>query len=170
MKFSSRVVPLLAIAAWLTGSSLLSAETKTIEFQGRVSAVDLAAKTLSVRARRKEFVFAIDIHRCNIVKEGYYLFQPGGQPGTLRSAQVGDAVVGELQVDAGNPVVTSLFLTAKPEPGVRLKEKPGFIISPYHFIGPLSHTTEGRGEIDARGYPRGSMLVDHATGKIFLVP
>jgi hypothetical protein len=171
MTFPPRIVPLLALAAWLSaGFPLFSAEKKSIEFQGRVSAVDLAAKTLSVRTGRKEFVFSIDTHRCNIVKEGYYLFQPGGQPGTLRSAQVGDAVVGTLEVEPSGPVVTRLYLTAKPEPGIRVKGKPGFIDSPYHFIGPLSHTTEGRGAIDVRGYPRGSMLVDHATGKIFLVP
>jgi hypothetical protein len=170
MKSTSRAIWLLTVAAWLTSFPFLFAETKTIEFQGRVSAVDLAAKTISIRARQKEFVFSIDTQRCNIVKEGYYLFQPGGQPGVLHSAQVGDAVVGTLEVEDNKPVVTKLYLTAKPEPGLRLKEKPGFITSPYHFIGPLSHTTEGHGAIDVRGYQRGSMLVDHATGKIFLVP
>jgi hypothetical protein len=169
MKSVSRVASFLTLAAWLSGSQLLLADTKTVEFQGHVTAVDLAAKTIGVRAREKEFVFSIDVQRCKIVKEGNNLLQPGGQPDPLRSAQVGDAVVGTLQVDDRGPVVTELYLTAKPEPGLRVKEKPGFIASPYS-VGPLSHTTEGRGAIDVRGYQRGSMLVDHATGKIFLVP
>ena len=162
MKSASRVASFLAAATWLTGSAFLLADTKTIEFQGRVTAIDLAAKTISIRARQKEFVFSIDIQRCKIVKEG--------QAGTLSSAEVGDAVVGDLQTDESGPVVTRLCLTAKPEPAVRVKEKPGFISSPYNSIDPRSHTTEGGGAIDVRGYQRGSMLVDHATGKIFLVP
>jgi hypothetical protein len=162
MKSASRVASLLALVVWLTRATLLLADTEKIEFQGRVTAVDPAAKTISIRARQKEYVFSIDPQRCNIVKEGL--------PGTLTSAQAGDAAVGHLQVEASGPVVTRLFLTAKPEPGVRVKEKPGFITSPYHSNEPPSHTTEGRGAIDARGYQRGSMLVDQATGKIFLIP
>ena len=157
MKSASRVAPLLIVAAWLMESSLILADTKTVEFQGCVTAIDSAAKTISIRARQKEFVFNIDPQRCNIVKEG--------QSGTLSSAQVGD-----LHGEESGPVVTRLFLTAKPETGVRVKEKPGFISSPYNFVDPLSPTTEGRGAIDVRGYQRGSMLVDHTSGKIFLVP
>ena len=144
------------------GAAILLAETKNIEFQGRVTAIDVAAKTISIRARQKEFVFSIDPQRCKIVKEG--------QPGALSSAEVGDAVVGDLQTDESGPVVTRLFLTAKPETGVRVKEKPGFISSPYNLGDSPNPTTEGRGAIDVRGYQRGSMLVDYATGKIFLVP
>jgi hypothetical protein len=162
MKSVSRVAPLLIVAVCLTGSELLIADTKNIEFQGRVTAVDPAAKTISIRAREKEFVFSIDAQRCNIVKEGV--------PGTLTSAQAGDAAVGDLQVEASGPVVTRLVLTAKPEPGVRVKEKPGFITSPYQSSAAPSHTTAGGGAIDVRGYQRGSMLVDHASGKIFLIP
>jgi len=162
MKSASRVAPLLIVAAWLMESSIILADTKTVEFQGRVTAIDPAAKTISIRARQKEFVFNIDPQRCNIVKEG--------QPGTLSSAQVGDAVVGDLHGEESGPVVTRLFLTAKPETGARVKEKPGFISSPYNFVDPLSPATEGRGAIDVRGYQRGSMLVDHTSGKIFLVP
>ena len=60
--------------------------------------------------------------------------------------------------------MTRLYLTGKPEPAVRAKEKPGFVTSPY------SHTSVGNGAIDVRGYRRGSMLVDDVNGKIFLVP
>ena len=162
MKSASRLGPLLVVTICLTGSEIVIADTKDIEFQGRVTAVDPAARTISIRARQKEFVFSIDPQRCNIVKEGL--------PNTLNSAQAGDAAVGHLQVEASGPVVTRLFLTAKPEPGVRVKEKPGFITSPYHSNEAPSHSTEGRGGIDARGYQRGSMLVDQATGKIFLIP
>jgi len=40
-------------------SSIILADTKTVEFQGRVTAIDPAAKTISIRARQKEFVFNI---------------------------------------------------------------------------------------------------------------
>src|SRR5436305_664229 len=162
MKAGFRVATFLPFFAWLTCASVLFAETKNIEFQGRVTAIDVAAKTISIRARQKEFVFSIDPQRCKIVKEG--------QPGALSSAEKDDAVVGDLQTDEGGPVVTRLFLTARPETGVRIKEKPGFISSPYNVVESPRPPTEGRGAIDVRGYQRGSMLVDYATGKIFLVP
>ena len=115
MHFRRWTILLFLLAAVLTISSpQLTAETKTVEFQGRVSAVDLGANTLSVRARKKAFVFSIDIHRCNIVKEGYYLFQTGGQPGILRSARVGDAVVGTLELEPAGPVVTRLISPPNP--------------------------------------------------------
>jgi hypothetical protein len=153
-----------------TGSDLLAEDKKTVEFQGIVSGVDLAAKTIAVQRGSKHYVFQIDIQRCNIVKDGGYLLQPGGQPDTLSGAKPGDAVVGELVVEDGAPVVTKLYLTTKPEAGVRVKDKPGFVMSPYHSNSPLSHTAAGQGAIDVRGYQRGSMLVDRAAGKIFLVP
>jgi hypothetical protein len=169
MKSASGLAPLLFLVALLSGATLSLADTEKIEFQGRVTAVDPAAKTISIRARQKEFVFSIDDQRCNIVKEGH-AFYPGSQSGILQNARVGDAALGTLQVEGHGPVVTDLYLTAKPEPGLRVTDKPGFITSPYHFIGSLSHMTKGRDAIDVRGYQRGSMLVDHATGKIFLVP
>ncbi len=172
MKFLFRTAPLLLVAACLAGGigDSSAEEEKKVEFQGTVSAVDLEAKTITMRARRKDFVFQIDPQRCNVVKDGRYPFIPGAQTPALRSAKVGDSVVGTLVVEHGAPVVTDLYLTTKPEPGERLKDKPGFITSPYHFISPLSHTTIGHGAIDVRGYQRGTMLVDETTGKIFLVP
>lgn len=171
MQILIRSLPLVFIATWLGGGITLGAvEEKAVEFQGTVSAVNLAARTITVRARQKDFIFQIDPRRCNIVKDGRYPFIPGAQSPTLRSARIGDAVVGTLVVEHGAPVVTDLYLTTKPEPGARLKAKPGFITSPYHFISPLSHNTVGRGAIDVRGYRRGTMLVDETTGKIFLVP
>ena len=148
----------------------LVAGRQVVEFQGKVSAVDLSAKSITVRARNKDFVFQINIQRCNVVKDGFYPFLPGAQTPALRSARIGDSVVGTLVVEGSTPVVTQLYLTTKPEPGVRVKEKPGYITSPYHFISPLSHNTVGHGAIDVRSYARGSMLVDENTGKIFLVP
>ena len=171
MKFPTQIASLLILAGWLAISPTLSAEeNKSVEFQGRVSAVDAAAKTITVRAGRKDFVFQINIQRCNVVKDGFYPFIPGAQSPALGSARIGDSVVGKLVVEGSTPVVTELYLTTKPEPGVRVKEKHGFVTSPYHFISPLSHTTVGNGAIDVRGYRRGSMFVDGATGKIFLVP
>jgi hypothetical protein len=167
-----RHLPHLLIAACVASgiATARAEEEKTVEFQGTVSAVDLAAKTITIRARNKDFVFQIDPQRCNVVKDGNYLSIPGAQPPVLRSARVGDSAVGTLVVEHGKPAVTDLYLTTKPEAGERLKEKPGFITSPYHFISPLNHNTVGRGPIDVRGYRRGTMLVDESTGKIFLVP
>ena len=171
MKSSRRTLLYLAFALCsLRGSTTFGVEREPIEFQGRVTAIDLVAKTISVRARTKEFVFHIDIQRCNIAKDGYYPFQPGAQSPALKSARIGDYVVGTLAFDGPAPVVTRLYLTTKAELGVRVESKPGSVTSPYHFTSPLSHTTVGHGAIDVRGYPRGSMLVDEDTGKIFLVP
>lgn len=172
MKTLLRHLPHLLLAAcFASGIATAGAEEeKTIEFQGTVSAVDPEAKTITIRARQKDFVFQIDPQRCNVVKDGKYPFIPGSQSPVLRSAQIGDSAVGTLVVEHGKPVVTDLYLTAKPERGERLKEKTGFITSPYHFISPLSHSTIDRGAIDVRGYRRGTMLVDESTGKIFLVP
>lgn len=165
MKFLIRRLPLLVLAVSLGAGTRLSAEeNKSVEFQGTVSALDAAAKTITVRAGHKDFVFQIDIERCNIVKDGHYPLMAGAQSPALQSAQIGDSVVGKLVVEGSTPVVTRLYLTSKPEPGVRVKEKPGFVTSPY------SHTSVGNGAIDVRGYRRGSMLVDDVSGKIFLVP
>jgi hypothetical protein len=154
-----------------TCPDLFAEDKKTVEFQGIVSGVDLAARTIAVQRGSKHYVFQIDIQRCNIVKDGDYLLQPsGGQPGTLGSAKAGDAVVGELTVESGAANVTKLYLTTKPETAVRVKVKPGFVISPYHSNSQLSQTSAGQGAIDVRGYQRGSMLVDRVAGKIFLVP
>lgn len=166
MKFPARFVSL----ALLLGTGLALAEEKKVEFQGKVSEVDLSAKTVTVRAGKKDFVFQIDPQRCKVVKDGFYPSIPGAQTPALKSARAGDSVVGTLVVENNQPVVTELYLTTKPEPGVRVKEEHGHITSPYHFISPLSHTTVGHGAIDVRGYARGSMLVDQNTGKIFLVP
>ncbi|MGI8956268.1 MAG: hypothetical protein ACR2II_05055 [Chthoniobacterales bacterium] len=172
MKTLLRHLPhLLLTACFAFGIATAGAEEeKTIEFQGTVSAVDPEAKTITIRARQKDFVFQIDPPRCNVVKDGKYPFIPGSQSPVLGSARIGDSAVGTLVVEHGKPVVTDLYLTTKPEPGERLKEKPGFITSPYHFISPLSLNTIGRGAIDVRGYRRGTLLVDESTGKIFLVP
>jgi hypothetical protein len=171
VKLPIHIAPLSTLFAWLIviTPTFSAEEDKLIEFQGTLSAVDLPAKTITVRARKKDFVFQIDLQRCNIVKDGYYPFIPGAQSPTLASSRVGDAVVGKLMVEDNVPVVTQLYLTSKPEQAVRVKEKPGFVTSPY-FTSPLSHLTEKHGAIDVRGYQRGSMLVDEASGKIFLVP
>ena len=171
MKFPPRVRPYpVIVACFLAVSVLFGEERKSIEFQGRVSAVDLAAKTISVRTRTKEFVFQIDIQRCKITKDGHYPLQSGAQPPVLENANVDDYVVGTLSLDGPAPVVTRLYLTTKPEVGARVESKHGFITSPYHSSSALSDTAAEHKAIDVRGYQRGSMLVDEETGKIFLVP
>lgn len=171
MKFPPCIRPYPVIAAcFLAASLLFGDERKLIEFQGRVSAVDLAAKTISVRTRTKEFVFQIDIQRCKITKDGHYPLAPNAQPPVLESAKVDDYVVGTLALDGPSPVVSKLYLTTKPEVGVRVESKHGFITSPYHSTSELSDTVVEHKAIDVRGYQRGSMLVDEETGKIFLVP
>ncbi|CAN5551344.1 hypothetical protein BH18VER2_BH18VER2_13080 [soil metagenome] len=161
MKFLSRnVPPLLIILCFGAGIATAADDEKSVEFQGTVSAVDLAAKTITVRARQKDFVFQIDLERCRVVKEGRQPTTPGAPTPGLKSAQVGDSVVGRFVVEGAKAVVTHLYLMAHPEPGVRVKEKPGYITSPY----------QTGGAIDVRGYRRGTMLVDETSGKIFLVP
>ena len=170
MKPRYRRLLLFLLAAFVCTVGLRAEEKKTIEFQGTVSAIDLVAKTVTVRAGRKDFVFQIDNQLCNIMKDGRYPFIPGAQSPTLSSARVGDAAVGELVVQGSAATVTTLYLTTKPEAGLHLKGKPGFVTSPYHFISPLSHTSLSEEAIDVRGYRHGTMLVDEVTGKIFLVP
>src|SRR5689334_20910614 len=109
MKSSHRILLHLAIGiCMLKNHEALAGGREPIEFQGRVTAVNLAAKTISVRARTKEFVFQIDTQRCNITKDGNYPFQPGAQSPVLRSAQINDYVVGTLELDGPSPVVTRL--------------------------------------------------------------
>ena len=170
MKLPFRIV-LLAITTGSLAVTLAAGEkAKSIEFQGRVSAVDLVARTITVRRGNKEFVFNIDIHRCDITRNGYYFFVPGGQPGLLKDARVGDAIVGKLSLAEPKPVVTRLYLMSKPESAVPVSGKAGYVHNPYQAIDVLSHMPYGHGMIDVRGYPKGAMIVDKATGKIFLVP
>jgi hypothetical protein len=92
MRSPPRSLPLLFLVVFLgAGISLLAGEKKSVEFQGKVSGVDLTAKTITVRNGNKDFVFKIDIHRCNVVKDGYYPFMPGAQTPALRGARVGDS-------------------------------------------------------------------------------
>jgi len=154
----------------LAGSLLFGEEQNSIEFQGRVTAVDLAAKTISVRTRTKEFVFQVDLERCKTTKNGYYPTEPGSQALALERAKAEDYVVGTLALDRSSPVVTVLYLMTKPETGVRVESKHGFITSPYHTPASRGGTAAEPKAIDVRGYQRGSMLVDKETSKIFLVP
>ena len=171
MRFLIPSVPLILTVFWLSaGINLAAGDVNSVEFQGTVSSVDPAEKTITVRTRQKDFVFQIDPQRCKIVKGGRSQDLPGAQAPTLSSAQVGDSVVGHLVVEKEKPIVTRLYLTTKPETGVRVKEKPGFIVSPYRFASPPDQAAAGRGAIDVRGYRRGSMLVDEDGGRIFLVP
>jgi hypothetical protein len=158
---------LIFAVCFLASFPLSGAEQKSIEFQGRVSGVDVAAKTISVRTRTKEFVFQVDTERCKITKDGVDAPQPDSQSPALASAKQDDYVVGILALDGPSPVVTRLYLTTQPEVGVRVESKHGHIASPYRSE---NETAAEAKTIDVRGYQRGSMLVDKETGKIFLVP
>ncbi|MEO8043371.1 MAG: hypothetical protein ABI674_00565 [Spartobacteria bacterium] len=149
---------------FVVGTELRAAAEKSVEFQGTVSAVNLEARTITVRVRDKDFVFQINPERCKIVKDGRNLAAPGAQAAGLAAAQIADSVVGHFEVEGEKAIVTDLHLTTKPETGVRVKDKPGFIASPY------DKASAGSDAIDVRGYRRGTMLVDQASGKIFLVP
>ncbi len=169
MKLHLRVLPLLALLNF--GSAiLLQAEEKKVEFQGKVSAVDSAAGSLTVRTQNKDYVFAIEPERCKVVKDGYYPAVPGSQPPSLESAKVGDAVVGTLVLVLGKATVTELFLTSAPETGLRVAEKHGHIVSPYHSPDQPNDQRNPERSRDVRGYRSGSFLVDKETGKIFRVP
>ena len=164
--FRVRTAFLFAICS-LASFPLSGAEQKSIEFQGRVSDVDLAAGTISVRTKTKEFVFQVDGERCKIIKDGVDLPRPGSQSPALASAKEDDYVVGVLALEGPSPVVTRLYLTTQPEVGVRVESKHGHIASPYRSADDTGAEVK---TIDVRGYQRGSMLVDKETGKIFLVP
>ncbi len=163
--------PLWLIVFWLgTAINLAAGDVNSVEFQGTVSSVDPEKMTITVRTRQKDFVFQIDPQRCKIVKDGRAPNFPGAAAPALSSAQVGDSVVGHFMVEREKPIVTRLYLTTKPETGVRVKEKPGFIVSPYRSASSSGPAATGKGAIDVRGYRRGSMLVDEESGRIFLVP
>ncbi len=132
MKFLTAGAFLFFFAAGLGHALNLEMEKeKSVEFHGTVSAVDLGGKTLTVRARQKDFVFQIDPERCQIVKDGRAAEAAGAPAPTLSSAQIGDSVVGRLVVENDKPIVKKLYLTTTPEKGVRVPDKPGFIVSPY---------------------------------------
>ncbi len=171
MRFLIPSAPLLLIVFWLcTAINFATKDANSVEFQGTVSSVDPEKMTITVRTRQKDFVFQIDPQRSKVVKDGRPADLAGSHSSTLSRAQVGDSVVGHFVVEREKPIVTRLYLTTKPETGVRVREKPGFIVSPYRFASPPDQAAAGKGAIDVRGYRRGSMLVDEESGKIFLVP
>ncbi len=171
MRFLLGRLPFIVSVFWLGAGLTLAAEVAgTVEFQGTVSSVAREEKTITVRTRQKDFVFQIDPHRCRILKDGRSPDLPDAQRPALSSAEVGDSVVGHFVVEREKPIVTRLYLTTKPETGVRVQEKPGFIVSPYRSASSPGPAAAGKGAIDVRGYRRGSMLVDEESGRIFLVP
>lgn len=171
MRFRRGLLPFIVSVCLLgTGMTLAAEDARRVEFQGTVSSVEPEAQTITVRTRQKDFVFQIDPQRCTIIKDGAAPAPPGATAPALSSAQVGDSVVGHLVVEGEKPIVTRLYLTTKPEPGVRVNDKPGFIVSPYRPSSSPGPAASGKGAIDVRGYRRGSMLVDEESGKIFLVP
>ena len=171
MRFLRGCLPVIVSVFGLgTGITPAAEVAGTVEFQGTVSSVAPEKKTITVRTRQKDFVFQIDPQRCRIVKVGGAPDLARAPASALSSAQVGDSVVGHFVVEREKPIVTRLYLTTKPEIGVRVQEKPGFIVSPYRSASFLRPGATGKGAIDVRGYRRGSMLVDEESGRIFLVP
>ncbi len=163
--------PFIVSVFWLgAGITLAAEDASRVEFQGTVSSVAPEEKTITVRTRQKDFVFQIDPQRCKIVKDGSAPDLRPAPASALSSAQIGDSVVGHFVVEREKPIVTRLYLTTKPETGVRVPEKPGFIVSPYRAASSPGPGATGKGAVDVRGYRRGSMLVDEESGRIFLVP
>lgn len=142
---------------------------KSIDFAGRLTAVDQASRMMTVQGK-KAFVFKVDTSRCEINRNGFYFLEAGATRGGLSDAKVGDAVVGKLSLAGSEPVVVELFFMANPRYAIPVPNKPGFVSSPYAAINVLSHLTAAQKTIDVRGRPRGTMVLDAATGKIFLVP
>ena len=136
MKFLIRRLPLLVLAVSLgAGTHLRQKRTNGSNSKARYRPSTPQPRPLPFARGHKDFVFQIDIERCNIVKDGHYPLMAGAQSPALQSAQIGDSVVGKLVVEGSTPVVTRLYLTSKPEPGVRVKEKPGFVTSPTAHFG-----------------------------------
>lgn len=145
--------------AWTT--SIRAADKATsIDFAGWLTAVDLDAKTITVKGK-KAMIFTIDMRQCDIVRNGNGSTGPA-QLGGLKNARVGDAVVGKLSLAESSPVVVRLDFTANPRFGLPIPNKPGFILTPY--------TSAIRAPLDVRGYPRGAMVKDPLSGKIILIP
>lgn len=129
---------------------------KSFYFTGRLIAVDPAARTFTIQAKKRALTFSIDVHHCWITRDGSM------KERTLRWAKLGDAVMCKVKLIGGKAVVEWVEFTSKPEIGVPVPGKPGFVRSPY--------ITTSRVPMDVRNFPHGAMVMDDVVGKIFLVP
>jgi hypothetical protein len=137
-------------------------KTKELYFSGLLIKVDPAKNTFIIRSKKKELVFAIDPHRFDITVNGSVTER------SLKFAQPGDAVLGELSLRETRPYVTWVEFTRHAEIGKPVPNKPGFILSPYlpKWPEPWHHAEA----MDARQFSHGDMVLDDVTGKVFLVP
>lgn len=82
---------------------------KAFPFRGKISAVDLSAKTITLPGKEKNRVFQVT-GETKIVKDG--------KPSTLESAKVGDEVGGRaLAASDGKLDLVALRIGPKPEAG-----------------------------------------------------
>lgn len=150
----------LFLASGIHSSARAADPPKAIDFAGWLTELDLKTNTIAVKGK-KVMVFAIDLQKCSIIRNGNGSTGPM-QWGGLKNARVGDAVIGRLSLAGPAPVVVRLEFTAQPRVGLPIPGKPGFIRTPYTSAVPTP--------LDVRGYARGTMLKDPASGKIILVP
>ena len=139
-----------------------AAKTKELYFSGLLIKVDPAKNTFIIRSIKKELVFEIDPHRCDITVNGSVTER------SLKFAQPGDAVMGELSLRETKPYVTWVEFTRHPLVGRPVPNKPGFILSPY--LPKWPDPTQYPEPMDARQLAHGDMVFDDTTGKVFLVP
>lgn len=158
---SSNVLPVIAgfllLAGLGTALSSHAAEVKPDRyyFSGWLVEMNPATRTFAVRSGRKVLQFTTDLRRTSITVDGRFSLQQ-----SLRSARVGDAVMGRVSFKRSKPYLGWVTFTHKPAYGRKLQSKPGFVLSPYNLSA----------QFDVRKSARGDMVLDNLTEKIFLVP
>jgi len=155
-------VAAILVVAFATDLDAAPEKPDDLYFSGRLIEVDPAKNTIVVRSKKKELVFTIDPHRCDITVDGSVTQR------SLKFARVGDAVMGELSVKEAKPYVTWVEFTRHPLVGRPVPNKPGFILSPY--LPKWPDPTQYPEPMDARQLAHGDMVFDDTTGKVFLVP
>lgn len=153
---------MLALNCALGPETTAEEKPEELYFSGRLIELDAAHHTFIIRSKKKELVFTIDPHRCDITVDGSISER------SLRFARIGDTVIGELSLKEAKPYVTWVEFTHKPQVGKPIPDRPGYIRSPYLPKSPRPGAHSDA--MDARRLAHGDMVLDDLSGKIFLVP
>ena len=160
MKTLSQSAFAVVTIGFFVAVATLDAKQKPVETEiaGTVTAVDPAAKTITVKGVKGTMIIKVDIRKTRLMRDSKI-----DMSGGFHLAKVGDAVWGLVSLLGPEPVITHLSFTTNPLYGLPVPSRPGFVISPY--AGRV-----GRLPLDVRDSPRGAMIRDRSSGKIFLVP
>jgi hypothetical protein len=137
--------------------------TGAYEFQGRLRAVNPAAKTFTLASDKGAYVVRVT-DQTKIVHQG--------KLGTLKDVRVGEEVSGVGKFENAKLIATDVIFRAtenlsgyiphgKIPYGIPVPGKPGLVVSPY---------SPTAGPIGVFGYRRGTPVKDPYTNKVFLVP